>query len=101
MSTHLKHRELAIAAYGLADPSTRSEFDELCDAMTASLTAARDSMQPNLSREAMAGIAGGTAAWLKPLVARASAIIHGFDPGAGDPASIAEFQAAIDAVPER
>jgi hypothetical protein len=101
MSTRLKHRELAIAAYDLADPLTRSEFDELCEAMTASVTAARDSMQPNLSREAMAGIAGETAAWLKPLVARASAIIHGFDPAAGDPASIAEFQAAIDAVLEQ
>ena len=97
MSTHQKHRELAIAAYDLADPLTRGEFDELC----ASVTAALDSMQPNLSREAMAGIAGETAAWLKPPVARAGAIIHGFDPGAGDPASIAELQAAIDAVLER
>jgi hypothetical protein len=100
-ASHLTHRELTIAAYDLADPLTRDEFEELCEAMSAAVTAARDSMQPNLSHEATAGIAEETAAWLKPLVARASAIIHGFDPGAGEPASIAEFQAAIDAVIER
>jgi hypothetical protein len=96
-ASHLTNRELTIAAYDLADPFTRDEFEELCEAMTAAVTAARDSMQLNLSRDAMAGIAAETAAWLKPLVARASALIHGFDPGAGEPASIAEFQAAIDA----
>jgi hypothetical protein len=101
MGSHLKHRELAIAAYDLADPTTRGEFDDLCDAMNASVTAARDRMLPNLSRAATAGIAAETAVWLKPLVARASAIIHGFDPGAGDPPSIAELQAAIDSVLER
>jgi hypothetical protein len=101
IGSHLKHLELTIAAYDLVDPLTRDEFDELCDAMSAAVTAARDSMQPNLSLEATSAIAAETAAWLKPLVVRAGAIIHGFDAGAGEPASIAELQAAIDAVLER
>jgi hypothetical protein len=101
MSSHLKHRELAIAAYDLADPLTRGEFDDLCDAMSASVTAARDSLLPNLSPEVTAAIAVETAARLKSLAARVNAIIHGLDPGAGGPASIAGFQAAIDAVLER
>jgi hypothetical protein len=100
-ASHLKHRELAMAAYGLADAATRSPFDELCEAMNAAVVAAREAMRPPLAAQIAAAIAAEAAAWLKPLVARASALIHGSDLDGGRTASVADWQAAIDAVIER
>ena len=99
-ASHLRQRELAIAAYDLADPLTRGPFDALCEAMNAIIAAARDAMRADLPDAAAAAIAGRAAARLKPLVARASAAIHGGDLGAGRAASVQEWQAAIDAIIE-
>jgi hypothetical protein len=100
-ASRLTQREFAIAAYELADPLTRSEFDALCEAINAAVVAARDSLHPDLAPDAAARIAAEAAAWLKPLVARASAVIHGLDVAAGGPACIQEPQSAIDAIIER
>jgi hypothetical protein len=97
-ASRLTHRELTIAAYDLADPLTRGQFDDLCEAMNATVVAARESMRPELPPQAAAAIAGEAAAWLRPLVARASAVIHGLDVDTGRPASIQEWQNAIDVI---
>ncbi len=65
-ASHLKQRELAIAAYDLADPFTRSQFDEQCAAMTTTVMAVREALSTDLSASATAAIAEQAAAWLKP-----------------------------------
>ena len=92
----LTQRELAMAAYDLADAFTRREFDELCAAMTLTVQTAQKAMATDLSDKAAAMIATHAAARLRPLIARANAVIHGED--AADAAWTATAQAAIDAV---
>jgi len=100
-ASNSKHRDIAIAAYAAAEPVARTRLDLLADTMTQVLSATREALQtdpPPPTRD----LATKTAAWLKPLVARAGAVINGTDPadsaaGAGD----GELQAAIDAVMER
>jgi hypothetical protein len=73
-------RDLAIAAYETADPAVRSRLDGLAAAMTAMLEAMRAVMLSDLPPEAVGELAVRAAAALKPLVARAGAVINGADP---------------------
>ena len=99
-ASHLKHRELAIAAYDLAEPFTRGEFDCVCKSMTGIVLAVREALSPDLSAAATAAIAEQAAAWLKPLIASTSAVIHGLDVSRGETVSIQDSQAAVDALLE-
>lgn len=98
--SHLRHRELAIAAYGLAEPLMRGEFDDLCQTMTGTILAVREALSANISAAATAAISEQAAAWLKPLIARTSAVIHGLDVSRGETISIQQSQAAVDALLE-
>ncbi len=76
-ASHFKGRATAIAAYDAADPGRRATLDTLAGTMTAMLKATRAALTAGLPPEAGDLIAEAAAAWLKPLVARAGAVING------------------------
>lgn len=96
--SHLRHRALTMAAYDRAHPLIRRPFDALCGAMNAAVLAAREAIQPHLPPEQAAVIAERAAAALKPLLARAGAMIHGLRAEVGEPAPLPESQALVDAI---
>ena len=76
--SHFKTRDLAIAAYGRADPDVRNSLDTLAVTMTIVLEATRAAMDDDERRpETVAALAGNAIGWLKPLIARAGALING------------------------
>jgi hypothetical protein len=92
--SRFKGRDLAVAAYEAADPATRDCLDALAGTMTAMLEATREAMKAGLPPDAAAALASHAAAWLKPLIARAGAVINGETDAGGE----AVPQAAVDAV---
>jgi hypothetical protein len=77
MASNFKTRDLAIEAYGSADATIRTEFDNITSTMTSILTAvgsARRDVQQDQTRARLAEQATG---WVKPLVALAGGIING------------------------
>jgi hypothetical protein len=100
LATHQKHRDLVLAAYETAEPHARFLLDECTDMMDAILTAARDALHLHLSHAVAGALSLEAAAQLRPLVARAGAVINGLAP-AGDAAAPGAPQAAIDALLER
>jgi hypothetical protein len=99
-ASHLRQRALAIAAYDLAEPFTRIQFDGLCETMSATVMAARAALSADVTSTATAAIANQAATTLKPLIARTSAVIHGLDLSRGETPSIQDSQAAVDALLE-
>jgi hypothetical protein len=75
-ASRFKGRNLAIAAYDAADPSLRKSLDALTGTMTAMLEATRAALRSGIPKDA-GGLIAEAAAWLKPLVARAGALING------------------------
>jgi hypothetical protein len=96
--SHLKHRDLAIAAYDLAEPRARRRLDAVCEAMKVAVLTTKEVLAGDGSEAEMVATAMQAAESLKALVARASAAIHGQDIGGGEAASIEESQDAIDAI---
>ena len=92
-----KHRMIAIDAYDKADPTARGYLDKLADAMTDMLKSTCDAIAADLPPAATTQLAQRTAAWLRPLVARAAAIIN----GETDPQAVLAPQAAIDRLMKR
>jgi hypothetical protein len=76
-TSRFKERELAIAAYDAADQTARQSLDTVADTMNAILTATREAMELNLAPQSTGALARQATLWLKPLVARAGAIING------------------------
>jgi hypothetical protein len=76
-SSHFSGRDMAIAAYDAAEPALRERLDALTGTMTAMLEATRAALNSGLPPDAGGLIAEATAAWLKPLIARAGALING------------------------
>jgi hypothetical protein len=89
---HYKDRRIAIEAYDAADPLARHYLDTLADAMTAVLERTRKALANDLPPRAAIRLALRTAAWLRPLVARAAAVINGETEADG----MVDQQAAID-----
>ena len=80
--SRFKTRDLAIAAYDKADPNVRNSLDTLAVTMTIVLEATRAAMDDVDRRpETVAALAGNAIGWLKPLIARAGAIINGESDG--------------------
>jgi hypothetical protein len=94
---HYKHRSIAIDAYETADPTARHYLDTLADAMTDVLQATSKAFATGLSPRAATQLADRTAAWLRPLVARAAAVIN----GETDADAASSPQAAIDRLMKR
>lgn len=99
--SHFKDRELAIAAYQEAEPIARRRLDELADTMNALLVATCETFQRRSSLDAANALAAETAARLKPLVARAGAVINGYDIATSEEMTTGEQQASVDALFER
>lgn len=76
-ASHFKARELAISAYDVANPAARQRLDELAEAMNAILLATREALRLELSPETAGTLAEQASGWLRPLVARAGAVING------------------------
>ncbi|HMF26700.1 MAG TPA: hypothetical protein VKG24_31930 [Pseudolabrys sp.] len=76
-TSHFKTRELAIRAYDGADPNVRDTLDTLAVTMTIVLEATRAAMDADRRPETLAALAENAIGWLKPLIARAGAIING------------------------
>ena len=74
-----KGRALAIAAYDAADPNLRGCLDTLAGTMTAVLEATRAAMGSDIPPQSAVALAERAAALLKPLAARAGAVINGED----------------------
>jgi hypothetical protein len=91
-----KERELAIAAYGNADPALRRRLDELADGMNAILLATAAAMRAE--PQALSALAGDALMRLRPLVARAGAVIHGAETATAEADDAQATQAALDAL---
>ena len=76
-ASNFRARDLAIAAYDLADPAIRGEFDSLTGTMTSILTAVGAAMREARKDRTRATLAAQAASWVKPLVALAGGIING------------------------
>ena len=77
VASRFEGRDRAIAAYEAADPHLRSCLDTLAGTMTAVLETTRAAMSADMPPDAAGALAERAAAWLKPLVARAGAVING------------------------
>jgi hypothetical protein len=76
-ASRFRTRDLAIAAYETADPHVRGCLDALAGTMTAMLEATRTALVSEMPADAAAVLAGRVVASLKPLIARAGAVING------------------------
>jgi len=92
VDSRFKERHMAVAAYEAADPTVRNCLDTLAGTMTAVLEATRSAMRADLPQPAAQALAQKTVASLKPLIARAGAVIN----GDGDVGDVAAPQAAVD-----
>jgi hypothetical protein len=77
IASRFKDRHMAVAAYDAADPTVRNCLDTLAGTMTAVLEATRSAMRSELPPQTAQQLAAHTVASLKPLVARAGAVING------------------------
>ena len=76
-TSHFKTRDVAIEAYDKADPTVRDTLDTLAVTMTIVLEATRAAMDTDRRPEILSALAGNAIGWLKPMIARAGAIING------------------------
>ena len=76
-ASRLTDRQAAIAAYDGADADVRRCLETLAGTMTAVLEATRAAMRSDLPPPHARMLFGRAAEWLKPLVARAGAVING------------------------
>lgn len=77
LESRFKDRELAIAAYAVADPAARAYLDSLAGMMTTVIESARTTICGEMPVQAVGIIGERAATWLKQLVARAGAVING------------------------
>ncbi len=77
VASRFEGRDRTIAAYDAADPHLRDCLDTLAGTMTAVLETTRAAMSAGMPPETAAALADRATAWLKPLVARAGAVING------------------------
>jgi hypothetical protein len=99
-ASSFKERDLAIAAYQLAEPALRRRLDELADCMNAILLATMAAMRRS-EPQALPALAGEALVRLRALVARAGAVIHGAETSADETAEADATRAAVDALFER
>jgi hypothetical protein len=98
-ASRFKERDLAIAAYAQADPALRRRLDELADGMNAILLATAAAMRAE--PQALSVLAGDALMRLRPLVARAGAVIHGAETATAEADDAQATQAALDALFDR
>jgi len=79
--SRFKDRKIAIAAYESADMAARETLDALATTMNTILENTRDSMRRSMIKGSGDALAARAVASLKPLIARAGAVINGEDEG--------------------
>jgi hypothetical protein len=99
-ASKFKERELAIAAYERADPALRRSLDDLADSMNSILLATTAAMA-RADPHSLAALAEDALVRLRPLVARAGAVIHGAEAAAVATTEAGASQAAVDTLFER
>jgi hypothetical protein len=97
LNSGLSSGQLAIAAYEEADPELRAALEAVSDMMTALLVRARTLLADGLAPDMAAALGCRTAAELKPLVARAGALIN----GDANAAEVAGPQTMVDGLLQR
>jgi hypothetical protein len=100
-ASNSKHRDITIAAYAEADPELRQRLDTLADCMNEILAATREVMRKGLSESAATTVADIAVRWVKPLVARAGAVINGTEAENGAAGRNVAPQTAVDALMAR
>lgn len=100
LATHQKHRDVVLAAYETADVQAREQLEQVVENMNAILTATRDALRLDLTTTVAGALARDAAGMLKPLVARAGAVINGLNVE-GDLPLTGVPQAAVDALMRR
>lgn len=95
-ATRFKNREAVIAAYQSANPAVRRALDTLADSMNGVLAATREAIAMNHTTAAAGVLAQCAAAWLRPLLARAAAVINGKPTGRVNKTETDASQAAVD-----
>lgn len=95
-ASRLRHRALTLALYDMADPATVRRLEAVCATMNAAIVAVCRMLRTDLPFQAKAVVARQVAGALKPLIRRASTIIHGGE-GAAEP-GCESAQAAVDAL---
>jgi hypothetical protein len=93
-ASQFRERMVAIEAYETANPAARHCLETLADTMSAVLLAIRAALAGDLPPDVAADLAQRAAAWLKPLVVRAGAVING--DAAAEKVIVPSPQAAID-----
>ncbi len=93
-----RHRYVAIAAYAEANPELRQRLDTLANSMNEILMATREVMRHNISGESAVAVADIAVRWVKPMVARAGAVINGTEAEDGEAGRHAAPQSAVDAL---
>ena len=92
-SSRFSDRDVVIAAYNAADPAVRDALDSVSETLNAVLVETRDVVLRHLTSPDAEVLTQRALAWLKPLIARAAAVINGTNPRAIDSV---EIQTAID-----
>jgi hypothetical protein len=96
-SSSFSDRATVIAAYEAADPAVRGALDATSETLNTVLVEACDVVLQHLGRPAGDALAQRAVAWVKPLIARAAAVINGTNIVPGGSGT----QAAVDALFER
>jgi hypothetical protein len=97
-ASNFPHRDVAIAAYHATDPELRQGLDMLATSMNEILAATRQVMQQDISSSTAGAIADLAVRWIKPLIARAGAVINGTAEEHRGAEQEGTPQAAVDAV---
>jgi hypothetical protein len=85
-SSQFKESKVALAAYDAADPQARRDLESLSDMMTVVLQATCAAMRSEMPPEEAKALTESVVSGLKPLVARAGAVINGDSPKSADDA---------------
>jgi hypothetical protein len=92
-ASDLRHRDLALAAYNSVEEQTRRQLDATCQALNVMILSTRAALNADLPEATGVRVVTDAMAKLKPLFARASAIIHGRDPADAESAQAPDFAA--------
>lgn len=98
VTSHFKDRELAILAYEAADPVARASLEQFADTMNSYLLATLEQLRAGLAPEAAGELGTAASHWLKPVVARAGAVINGQHEAPFELADEEAAQLMVDAV---
>jgi hypothetical protein len=99
--SHFADRHAIILAYETADPAVREALKSVTDTLNAVLVETRDVVLGHLGTPIAEALTQRAVAWLKPLIARAGAVINGTATAAAGEKCRLPPQASIDAIFDR